>query len=495
LTNDEQQPAPSFGEPSGVHFAERPRDQKFLRRWRRTEPDDRRLTLAERRQGAPDGISRVRGVLSINSLMSNAQPSSKTLVGFSPHGHLPAPDRRRPDAATPRFREQALAAHERGEGLATCLDVAPPSTWAVFLVLAGLVVSAFLFCLLGRVEVTARGRGALRSSGGVLAIQTEVAGVVEEVRVRSGESVSAGEVLVTIDAASIKAALVEAQQRLAFAREKAGAARERRQAGYRERERLLEERATLATQRIARQEETTARRERERQDYAQLEAGGFVGRHQKDDADEGVSEARRNLLALQQELAQARSERTALQAARETEELALAQELDEARAKLEATRLLLRQTTIVAPRDGVIEAVLVRPGQLLSAGSSVGKLLPPGPPTAAIALVEERHRAFLRVGAPVRLEVDQLPVGEFGALQGRVTRVADDVASPEEVREALGASGEPAAGPQVLVEIALASPPPRQPGLRAGMLVSARYSLRSRRIITLALDPLKRWLQ
>jgi membrane fusion protein len=423
--------------------------------------------------------------------MSKAQPASKTLVGFSPHGPLPPAGRvPRADAATPRFREQALAAHERGLGLATCLDVAPPSTWAVFLVLAGLVVSAFLFCLLGRVEVTARGRGVLRSSGGVLAIAAEVGGVVEEVRVRSGQSVTAGAVLITIDAASIKAALVEAQQRLTFAQQKAGAARERRQASYRARERLLDERATLAAQRIARQEETTARRERERQDYAKLAAGGFVGRHQEDDADEGVSEARRNLLAYHQELAQARSERTALQAERDSEELALAQELDEARAKREATLLLLRQTTIVAPRDGVMEAVLVRPGQLLAAGSSVGKLLPPGPPTRALALVEERQRAFLRVGSPVRLEVDQLPVGEFGALAGQVTRVADDVASPEEIREAFG---DPAVtGPQVLVEIALTS---GRPDLRAGMLVSARYGLRSRRIITLALDPLKRWLQ
>src|SRR5581483_3158271 len=132
------------------------------------------------------------------------------------------------DAAAPSFRDRAIAAQLRGDSPAELLAVTPASAWGALAALGGVVLAAVALALFGRVEVTARGPGALRAAGGVLPIVAGVGGVVAEVHVRSGDRVRAGQVLARLDAAAMQAALLEADRQLAFVDRRATASAGRR---------------------------------------------------------------------------------------------------------------------------------------------------------------------------------------------------------------------------------------------------------------------------
>ena len=76
-------------------------------------------------------------------------------------------------------------------------------------------------------------------------------------------------------------------------------------------------------------------------------------------------------------------------------------------------------------------------------------------------------------------------------------RIADDLASQFELREALGDNPLPAQ-PTFRVELRItdAGAVTRAgASLRPGMLMNARFTLRRQRLITLVLDPLRKWLR
>jgi membrane fusion protein len=150
---------------------------------------------------------------------------------------------------------------------------------------------------------------------------------------------------------------------------------------------------------------------------------------------------------------------------------------------------------VLAPEEGTVEALLVKPGEVVQAGQPVGKIVPESG-LRVIAFLAEKDRAFARIGDDVSLELDQLPDAEFGTLKARVTRIGDDLASPSEVSEALG-DGQTLAVPAYRVELAITDAHAAEAAgvkLRTGTLLNARFTLRRQRLLTLVLSPLKRWI-
>jgi membrane fusion protein len=166
-------------------------------------------------------------------------------------------------------------------------------------------------------------------------------------------------------------------------------------------------------------------------------------------------------------------------------------------AKREALGLTQAQTELQAPISGYLEAMVARPGDLLQAGQPVAKLIPDASPMVGVAFLEEKDRASVKVGDSTQLELEAYPPSEFGTLRGRILRISSDLASPYEVREALGEEAKlEAPAYRVDIEI-LPIRPKRLKGLplHAGALFQARFILRRQRIIALVLEPLRRWLE
>lgn len=396
----------------------------------------------------------------------------------------------------PRWRERVEVAYDESQPIAAALRVAGASSWVGVATIGLAVLSAFAVAVLASVEVTARGPGALRAAEGSLPLLAEISGPVARVQVRSGERVAAGQEVLSIDATAMRASLEESTQRLHFFETSAKASNAKLDALAAERRRMLEERTELLQQRVANQTTSVERLDKRANDLERLRAQGFLSVHARDDALERLDEARRQRLSTVEELARTRAEISELNARRESERFAVAQERATASARRDAAHAVLRQTSIAAPRAGVIESVVVRAGELVQPGVVVAKIVPDAPPAKVVAFISERDRAFLAPGARARLDVHQLPVGEFGMLNGTVSRIGADLASGVELQDTLG-EGHDVRGPHYRVEIELngdAAQDRVTQFLRAGMRVEARFILRERRIITLVLEPLRKWL-
>jgi hypothetical protein len=119
-----------------------------------------------------------------------------------------------------------------------------------------------------------------------------------------------------------------------------------------------------------------------------------------------------------------------------------------------------------------------------------------GAPRNVVVYLPERDRAFVEKGAVVRVEVDQLPVWEFGALRGKVTRIANQIASQHDLTDTFG-DKVALEEPLYRVDIALeedAAYRTLKARLRPESLTNVRFTLRQRRAITLLFEPLYRWL-
>lgn len=114
-----------------------------------------------------------------------------------------------------------------------------------------------------------------------------------------------------------------------------------------------------------------------------------------------------------------------------------------------------------------------------------------------VSFLEEKDRAFVKAGDEVHLELDQLPYSEYGTLRAEVVRISDDLASPFEIREALG-ENQKMEIPTYRVELritdarALANAKVK---LRTGMLMNVRYTLRRQPLISIIMAPLQRWFR
>jgi membrane fusion protein len=226
----------------------------------------------------------------------------------------------------------------------------------------------------------------------------------------------------------------------------------------------------------------------------ELQKSGLVSTIAVEEAKEALAQARRGQGTSQQALAQARQELASLQAQREDELWRREHDLREAQSRRDALQFSLSQALVKAPVDGVLEALLVKPGDVIQAGQPLGRLVPEGTPLQVVAFLPEKDRAFVRVGDEARLELDQLPYSEFGTLKARVVRIADDLASAPEIQEAMGEAWRMEGGNyRVELDLLKTSRPTHAP-LRTGMLMNVRFTLRKQRPITLFLEPLRRWL-
>lgn len=394
------------------------------------------------------------------------------------------------------FREAALAAYDREDDASPALVATPPSMYALFGMMAAVVLAALGLSIFQFAEITSRGRGILRTEGGVQPISVQGGGVVAEVYVKSGDSVRAGDLLLSLDSAIVKADLLQADRRLELAQARSKDFEGKRKGIYATKKSLLQSREELLRARVEVQEATIARGGARLDRATALLDAGLVTPDERDLAANELSQATQTKLSLAEELASVRGQISGLDADLDLEAWTLRTEIDAAQAKRDALVFAMTQTAVSAPSSGRLEAVLVRRGDTVAVGGIVGKLVQDGEPVKVISFVPERDRAFLAVGAPARIELDQLPVSEFGPLQGKITRIGVDVASTTELREALG-DYTAIEEPRVRVEVTLEETPRTQElarYLRAGSLLDVRYTLRRRRVITLMLEPLRRWL-
>lgn len=405
-----------------------------------------------------------------------------------------------PDTGVPAprlFREEALEHYVRGDRGDGLVRVAPPWTWAIVAGTTAILVAAIAASLVARVEVTVRARGMLRPATGVRVLLARAGGTVTDVSKTSGQGVSAGEALVRTELPAVEGQLLETDRQLERLREQFSVTARREDALHAKQRAYLGDRVATLHRQLSSLRDSERFRARKLDLNRDLARKGLESAEAVADAEEVVAEAARQARAIELLLDEARQELAMLDGQRESELWRRVETEQNLTAKRDALQLALRQATVVAPVAGTVEAMLVKPGDVLQAGQPVGKLIPGGVPLRVVSFLSERDRASVRLGDAARLELDQLPYGQHGTLRARVVRIADDLASDFEVREAFGESYRIDV-PTYRVELDVTDTGPADAAgvhLRSGMLLYARFTARRERLAVVVLEPLRRWLR
>ncbi len=353
--------------------------------------------------------------------------------------------------------------------------------WALLALLALAVAAAWL----GRVDVVVSAQGQVVPGARRQVVQPLEAGVVQAIRVRDGQRVRAGQVLLEMDATAEAAELARLREELLAARYEAARARAFLEAledpaggrpprlvslpGASPARHALEEaslagawrafrarRAALAAEEAGREAELhQARAELARlealaplareqaEGLARLVRGRWEARHRQLEAElrardlEGRLEAQRlRVAALEAAASRARRERRAHQAEARRREL---ERLRQAEGRVRALGQALRRAEravalrrLRAPVDGVVQELAVH---------TVGGVVTPAQPVLVVVPVEERLEveayvanrdvARIRPGQRAEIKVEAFPFTRHGTLPGRVVTVSRDAVRDE----------------------------------------------------------------
>lgn len=395
----------------------------------------------------------------------------------------------------PGFREEARVAYGMGNELAAPLEVVSPRARLLLGTLGVTVLAVLAISAFGHVDLNASGRGVLRSATGVQPLMFETEGVVRDVLVHDGDLVEQGQVLARLDSTRLRVSLQESEELLRALEERTrldglhAEEAQRRDVG------LLDQRAVLLRARIDSQNKSLAALSQTLVRYRQLAQQGLVSRQMLRDTEALLDQERRSLLALRDELARLEQQLTEREQSHRDGVSQRAQEVRDAVSRRDAAKMLLAQTELRAARAGRVESLLASPGDVIGAGHPVARLVSQTGGQYVTAFLPERDRAFVQTGASVRVEFDQLPVGEFGSAQARVQRISSDVADRAELERALGAAAPAGVHFAAVMEM---QDEPRSRSLlsrvSSGAQVTVRLPVRRRRIISLVFDPVRSWL-
>jgi multidrug resistance efflux pump len=437
-------------------------------------------------------IAEPAGVTAAPRALAAAAPAA------SPAPVAAAPAEAAAPAGPPRelFRREALDALYGIASPEDAVTLPKPTTygWGMLLVIASLTLFVFGGAALAKIEVTVVAAGALRAPQGLRAIAATLPGSVNEVLVRAGDEVQQGQVLARLDVAQLQATLnLRAQDLEVLQRESAAAERADREYAKQMEQALVQRRSVLQKRsginralRAQRKDQLDRMSESVRQGVASVNQE-LGTRELLQDALEGEQLLRSSIADIDMQLAEVSTRLEDRALSRRTE-------LARAAAAVSEARSLIERAEIRASAAGRVESILVSPGSVVEAGQLLAQVVPTTALRSIVAFLPSRETTFVQVGTTARVEVESMPVSEFGQAQAKVTRISSDIAKPQEIANQFG---EAMPGSFVRVELELLPETEKVtmgPHLRSGERVLVRLHRRERRIISLMFEFVRTWL-
>ena len=272
-------------------------------------------------------------------------------------------------------------------------------------------------------------------------IYTKTAGYLQEVRVRPGDRVTAGQVVATVDHAQLDAQVAQAQAALAAAQSgvqtaQVAVATARAQTSNAQAA-LASARANLGSAQagVAKAQATLADAQETQRRTADLVRQGAEAQQNLDDvtAQAQTAQADLNAASAQVRVAQAQVAQAQAQLAAAVQQIASATsqvktqqaQVANQQAALRNAQIAVADTTIEAPFDAIVVSRILDPGAYVTPATSTPILqIADLDQIDVLVNVTEVQMASLRVGAPVQIQVDAYPDRTF---QGRVSRIAGGI--------------------------------------------------------------------
>lgn len=242
-------------------------------------------------------------------------------------------------------------------------------------------------------------------------IGSQITGTVTAIPVVEGQSVKAGQLLISLDDSEAKAAVAQARGAVAQAQTRL---RQLQEVGLPTAQQGLRQ-AQINLQNVQRQYE----RARE------LRSRGFVGQSQLDDAQHNLDMAQSQLRTAQLQVKTNAPQGSDYQMAQTA--------LEQAQASLRMALARLEYTTIEAPVDGTLIARSVERGDVVQPGKALMVLSPTGS-TQLVLQIDEKNLAHLRVGQQALGSADAYPDQRFPAELAYINPAVDPQRGTVEVK-------------------------------------------------------------
>ncbi|MCY1271800.1 Hemolysin secretion protein D, chromosomal [compost metagenome] len=400
-------------------------------------------------------------------------------------------------------------------------------------------VLALLWACLGEIDVVATARGKVVPSGKSKIIQPSEVAVVKDIHVYDGQQVTAGDLLVELDASQTGADVERLKSDLLAARIDAARAaalldsigsgqepppliarladvsEEQRQAAqiwlrgqYLELRSSIDQTQAVIDQRTAeiRAAQSTVESLRKTlpiaeqlaADYKRLLERNFVAKHAWLEKEQTRLDQQRELAVQQARVVElgasrreaeqrresviAQTRRAMLDLQHESEQKAagLAQELRKAEQRDRLTRL-------TAPVDGTVQQLAIHTnGGVVTEAQPLMVIVPKDQPVEVEAMLENKDIGFVRPGQDVEIKVETFTFTKYGVVHGRVISISDD-AIEDEKRGLLYSMRIQLSQNHIRVG-------DRDIPLTPGMAVSAEVKTDKRKVIEYFLSPLKQYV-
>ena len=242
-------------------------------------------------------------------------------------------------------------------------------------------------------------------------VASQITGRVTAVAVREGDAVTAGQVLLQLDAAEWQASVAQARASLAQAESRL------RQIG--------EASLPLAEQTLRQAEANARQAERQHQRVGELVAKGFYSPAQLDDAQRARDVAASQLQAAQIQVANNRRGAAKCRVARSN--------VDQAGAALAVAEARLAYATLRAPVAGRVLTRNVEPGDTAQPGKALLTLAPDGD-TELTAQIDEKNFGLLTLGQSAQVSADAYPGERFPAKLSYIAPSIDALRGSVEIR-------------------------------------------------------------
>ncbi|MBP2480762.1 membrane fusion protein [Stenotrophomonas sp. PvP093] len=408
------------------------------------------------------------------------------------------------------FRREA-SPEDQHSGLGETLLAGPPSRWLWLCLILLLTTAMGLFLVLGQYTRRETVTGQLVPASGLINITALSPGTVARLHVEDGQSIQADEVLMEISSdqdtvrlgatrASIDEQLAEKEGRYrADLVSQDSVTRHQREALV-ARESLIRRQLDQVGEQVALQAEEVEGSQALLERIEPLGKGGYISAFEIQRQQAVVRAARsrkaelqRQGLELQQQLAAAQESLAKLPLEDATRRNEIVRELADV-AQSQAQNDLQRGTLFRARQGGVVAALLVKTGQMVSAGQPMITILPGDAKLQAQLLIPSRAIGFIAPGNRVILRYEAFPYQKFGQQYGRVSIVSRSALTPAEHSALTGRLPPADQGPLYRVDVELdrqyVSAYGIKESIRPGMALQADVLIERRRLIEWLFEPL-----
>ncbi|KIC84825.1 MULTISPECIES: HlyD family secretion protein [Pantoea] len=405
------------------------------------------------------------------------------------------------------FRKESLDA-KKSKVLGSVALYCPPYRWLVITLVCLLVAVLVAFCIFGSYTKRETAQGVLVPESGMMTITAMSAGTVVSLPVHEGDSLEKGTHIATVSS--------EISTRYGKTREAIASQLDLQKEGLNnqlfnleqlniETLKSLQEKVSLLGQQSV--ELDTIYRQRTQQIQLSntqlnkmnaMRKEGYASNTQVEQQQNDLLDARVRLQDVARQRIDVRQQLAQAQQQLREQPITYYQQKNDLQQKLsELTQSMMenesrRSVELRAPEKGTVSAVLVKQGQVVTAGQTLAMVLPENARLQARIMLSSRAIGFIRPGQRVVLRYQSFPWQKFGQQYGTVLEISKSALSPQEIVTITGDSQVKESMYQVKVTLdkQTAQAYGKQSTLRPGSGLDADFIVDKRHIYEWVLEPL-----